>query len=216
MIHRTIKPGDLYVAIKGDVHDGHDFVGTALANGAAAALVSRSKRDALGSAAPLFVVDYGLAGAYCARAGRARTFFPAKIIAVHRLGRKNRNKGCAGRHPLCTGTDALFRRIIQQSLGRAADTGAISSIGTLWCFEIGMNHAGEITPLVGMVRPHIAIVTTIAPVHLEYFWNHRGHCRCESEIFSGVVEGGVAIINGDLPKQSGCASTPPTPVFAGF
>jgi UDP-N-acetylmuramoyl-tripeptide--D-alanyl-D-alanine ligase len=65
-------------------------------------------------------------------------------------------------------------------------------------FEIGMNHAGEITPLVAMVRPHIAIVTTVAPVHLEFFDSVDEIADAKAEIFSGVLPGGVAIINRDI------------------
>ena len=61
-----------------------------------------------------------------------------------------------------------------------------------------MNHAGEITPLVDMVRPHVAIVTNVAPVHLEYFANVEEIAKAKAEIFSGLVPGGVAIINRDI------------------
>jgi UDP-N-acetylmuramoyl-tripeptide--D-alanyl-D-alanine ligase len=64
-------------------------------------------------------------------------------------------------------------------------------------FEIGMNHAGEITPLVAMVRPHIAIITKIAPVHLEHFDSIDAIADAKAEIFSGLVEDGVAILNRD-------------------
>ncbi|MGL5734573.1 MAG: Mur ligase family protein, partial [Beijerinckiaceae bacterium] len=67
-------------------------------------------------------------------------------------------------------------------------------------FEIGMNHAGEITPLVDMVKPHIAIVTTIAPVHLAHFSSTDAIADAKAEIFSGVVKGGAVIINGDIPQ----------------
>jgi UDP-N-acetylmuramoyl-tripeptide--D-alanyl-D-alanine ligase len=67
-------------------------------------------------------------------------------------------------------------------------------------FEIGMNHKGEITPLTAMARPHVAIITTIAPVHLEYFGSVDEIADAKAEIFSGLVPGGVAILNRDLPQ----------------
>ena len=73
-------------------------------------------------------------------------------------------------------------------------------------FEIGMNHAGEITPLVGLVRPHVAFVTTIAPVHIEYFGSLEKIADAKAEIFSGVVSGGVAVLNHDAPQFSRLAS----------
>ena len=65
--------------------------------------------------------------------------------------------------------------------------------------EIGMNHAGEITPLTQMVRPHVAIVTTVAPVHLEFFPSVEAIADAKAEIFSGLEPGGVAILNRDNP-----------------
>ena len=71
---------------------------------------------------------------------------------------------------------------------------------TRFCIsEIGMNHAGEITPLTAMVRPHIAIITTVAPVHLEFFPSVEAIADAKAEIFSGLEPGGVAILNRDNP-----------------
>jgi UDP-N-acetylmuramoyl-tripeptide--D-alanyl-D-alanine ligase len=67
-------------------------------------------------------------------------------------------------------------------------------------YEIGMNHHGEITPLSAMVRPHVAIITTIAPVHLEYFESLNDVADAKAEIFSGLVQGGVAILNRDIAE----------------
>ena len=64
-------------------------------------------------------------------------------------------------------------------------------------FEIGMNHAGEITPLTKLVRPHVAIVTTIALVHLEFFKSVDAIADAKAEIFLGVAPGGAAVINRD-------------------
>ncbi len=67
-------------------------------------------------------------------------------------------------------------------------------------FEIGMNHAGEITPLVGLVRPHVALITTIAPVHIEYLGSIEAIADAKAEIFPGVEPGGVAVLNRDAPQ----------------
>jgi UDP-N-acetylmuramoyl-tripeptide--D-alanyl-D-alanine ligase len=73
-------------------------------------------------------------------------------------------------------------------------------------FEIGMNHPGEITPLVGMVRPHVAIVTTIAASHLGHFKSLDEIADAKAEIFSGIVPGGHAVINRDTPYFDRLAS----------
>jgi UDP-N-acetylmuramoyl-tripeptide--D-alanyl-D-alanine ligase len=67
-------------------------------------------------------------------------------------------------------------------------------------FEIGMNHAGEITPLVAMVRPHVALVTTIGPVHIEHLGSLEAIADAKAEIFSGLEPGGVAGLNRDAPQ----------------
>ncbi|MCB1508414.1 MAG: UDP-N-acetylmuramoylalanyl-D-glutamyl-2,6-diaminopimelate--D-alanyl-D-alanine ligase [Hyphomicrobiaceae bacterium] len=195
---RTLEPGDLFVAIRGDTHDGHAHVAAALEAGAAGALVDRAGLATLGAVAgPLYVVEETLAG-LCdlARAARARS--QGKIVAV---------TGSVGK----TGTKEALRTV----LSHAGETHASDkSYNNHWgvplslarlpkkaafgVFEIGMNHAGEITPLVALVRPHAAIVTTVQPVHLEFFDGLAGIAEAKAEIFSGLVEEGVAVINGDI------------------
>ncbi|AKR56349.1 hypothetical protein XM25_11185 [Devosia sp. H5989] len=191
---REIGPDALFVAIKGDRFDGHDFVGTALANGAMAALVSADKAGALEGA--LVVVPDALEGLRnLARAARARS--NARIVAV---------TGSAGK----TTTKEAIRTV----LGAAAPTHySIKSFNNHWgvplmlarmpreaqfgVFELGMNHAGEISPLTRLVRPHVAVVTTVAAAHLEFFDSIEGIARAKAEIFEGLEPGGVAVINAD-------------------
>ncbi|PZA09619.1 UDP-N-acetylmuramoylalanyl-D-glutamyl-2,6-diaminopimelate--D-alanyl-D-alanine ligase [Rhodopseudomonas palustris] len=195
---RTLAPGDAYFAIKGDVHDGHDFVAAALNAGAALAVVEKAQRDKFAADAPLLVVDDVLEG--LRRLGiAARSRLPAKVIAV---------TGSVGK----TSTKEGLRAV----LGAQAPTHAsVASFNNHWgvpltlarcpagvnyaVFEIGMNHAGEIEPLVKMVRPHIAIITTVEPVHLEFFSGIEGIADAKSEIFAGLEPGGIAVLNRDNP-----------------
>ena len=181
---RTIAPGEAYFAIKGDVHDGHDFVAAALKAGAALAVVEAAQRDKFASDAPLLVVDDVLAGLVdLARAARAR--LDAQVIAV---------TGSVGK----TSTKEALRRV----LGAQGPTHAsAASFNNHWgvplslarcpatvrfaIFEIGMNHAGEIEPLVRLVRPQIAIITTVEPVHLEFFAGIEAIADAKAEIFAG-------------------------------
>ena len=193
---RTIAPGDAYFAIKGDVHDGHAFVEAALKAGAALAVVSRDKRDQFAADAPLLVVEDVLQGLVdLAKASRAR--LGAKVIAV---------TGSVGK----TSTKEMLRQVLER---QGKTHASVASFNNHWgvplslarcpadtayaVFEIGMNHAGEITPLVGLVRPHIAIITTVEPVHLEFFKNVEAIADANAEIFSGVEPGGVAVLNRD-------------------
>jgi UDP-N-acetylmuramoyl-tripeptide--D-alanyl-D-alanine ligase len=193
---RTIAPGEAYFAIKGDVHDGHAFVAAALKAGAALAVVEAAQRDKFAPDAPLLVVDDVLAALVdLARAARAR--LNAQVIAV---------TGSVGK----TSTKEALRRV----LGAQGETHAsASSFNNHWgvplslarcpatvrfaIFEIGMNHAGEIVPLVGMVRPHIAVITTVEPVHLEFFAGIEAIADAKAEIFSGVEPGGAVVLNRD-------------------
>jgi UDP-N-acetylmuramoyl-tripeptide--D-alanyl-D-alanine ligase len=193
---RTIAAGEAYFAIKGDVHDGHDFVMAALQAGAALAVVSTAQRDKFPSDAPLLVVDDVLAGlVVLAHAARAR--LKAQVIAV---------TGSVGK----TSTKEALRRV----LGAQGETHAsAASFNNHWgvplslarcpadarfaIFEIGMNHAGEIEPLVKMVRPHVAIITTVEPVHLEFFAGIEAIADAKAEIFAGLEPGGAVVLNRD-------------------
>ncbi len=192
---RTMARGDAFFALT-DVRDGHDFVEAALQSGAGLAVVTRDKRAMFAADAPLLIVDDVLdALRDLARAARART--NAKIIAV---------TGSVGK----TGTKEALRLALSADGETHASAASYNNhwgvpLSLARCpadvkfavFEIGMNHAGEITPLVALVRPHVAIVTTVEPVHLEYFGSVEKIADAKAEIFSGLEPGGAAIINRD-------------------
>ena len=193
---RTIAKGEAYFAIKGDVHDGHAFVEAALKAGAGLAVVEAAQRENFPAAAPLLVVDDVLAGLVeLVHASRAR--LNAKIIAV---------TGSVGK----TSTKEALRRVLS---AQGETHASVASFNNHWgvplslarcpastrfaVFEIGMNHAGEITPLVKMVRPHVAIITTIEPVHLEFFAGIEAIADAKAEIFSGLEPDGAVVLNRD-------------------
>ncbi len=193
---RTLQSGDLFVALR-DQRDGHAFVTKAFEAGAAAALVSEDYEPHAHDG-PLIRVRDTLAGLEAiGRAARARLAPDARVIAV---------TGSAGK----TGTKDMLRAALSRV---GATHAADKSFNNHWgvpltlarmpaetrfgIFEIGMNHAGEITPLVRMVRPHVAIVTTVEPVHLAQFPSVEAIAEAKAEIFLGLEPGGVAIINRD-------------------
>jgi UDP-N-acetylmuramoyl-tripeptide--D-alanyl-D-alanine ligase len=191
---RSIGNGEGFFAVQGDSRDGHEFVEAALKAGAGAAVVARGKPFAAG--APLLIVDDVLEGLRdLARAARART--AAKVTAV---------TGSVGK----TGTKEALRLALTPDGETHASAASYNNhwgvpLSLARCpasakyavFEIGMNHAGEITPLVKMVRPHLAIVTAIEPVHLEYFGSLEKIADAKAEIFSGIEPDGAAILNRD-------------------
>jgi UDP-N-acetylmuramoyl-tripeptide--D-alanyl-D-alanine ligase len=192
---RTIKPGDLFVAIKGEARDGHEFVAKALAQGAAGAIVDHAVAGAQGTLITFSDTLKGLEKLGAAARDRA----PAKRIAVTgsvgKTGTKEALKVALGASGATHASEASYNNLwgVPLTLARMpADT-------RYGVFEIGMNHSGEITPLSRQVKPHAAIITTVEPVHLEFFDGVEEIAEAKAEIFAGLERGGAAILNLDNP-----------------
>jgi UDP-N-acetylmuramoyl-tripeptide--D-alanyl-D-alanine ligase len=194
---REIGPRDLFFALKGEQSDGHRFIETAFANGAAGAIVSEPA-----GGPHICVPDTMRALEQLGIAARDRV--DAKIIGV---------TGSAGK----TGTkEALFAALNRASFGKAhrsvksynnhvgvpLSLSRMPSDAQYGVFEMGMNHAGELSALTQFVRPHVAIITTIAPAHIEFFKDESGIADAKGEIFEGLVAGGTAIIPADSPHYA--------------
>jgi UDP-N-acetylmuramoyl-tripeptide--D-alanyl-D-alanine ligase len=200
---RSIAPGEAFFAIQGEYRDGHDFVAAALKAGAGIAVIAADRRGALrtheNADAPFLIVPDVLAGLRdLAGAARART--NAKVIGV---------TGSVGK----TGTKEALRLALA---GSGETHASVASYNNHWgvplslarcpagaryaVFEMGMNHPGEIAPLTRLVRPHVAIVTTVEPVHLEFFGSLEAIADAKAEIFLGLEAGGTAVINRDNPQ----------------
>ena len=192
---RTLQPGEIFVALK-DVRDGHDFVKNAFGAGAAVALVSRAPSDTPDNA-PLLVVEDTLKGLEAlAAAARDRCF--GKLIAVTGSAGKTSTKEQLRALLAPSGKVHAADRSFNNHLGVPLTLAALPADTDFGVFEIGMNHAGEITPLSRLVRPHIAIVTTVAAAHLEFFQSVEEIAEAKAEIFAGVRRNGTAI----LPKDN--------------
>lgn len=190
---REVRPGDLFVALKG-VRDGHDFVAQAFAAGAVAALTERPVE------------------------GGALVIVPDTLKGLEALGAYARDRAPEVRRGAVTGS--VGKTSVTQAIraGLALAGPAHSSVKSFnnhigvpltlarmhretqrAVFEIGMNHPGEIAPLSRMVQPHAACITNVGPVHIEAFADGEAGVAAEkAEIFKGLGPGGVAIINGDL------------------
>lgn len=193
---RTLELGELFVALKGDNSDGHAHVVDAIAKGACAAMVSE-RVDGVAEDALLIVDDTLDALNALGRAARARTH--AKIAAI---------TGSVGK----TSTKDALRTIFEAQGRTHASVASYNNhwgvpltlarmpTDTQWAiFEIGMNHPGEIVPLVKAVQPHVALVTTVESAHMAQFESVEQIADAKGEIFQGVVAGGTAIINFDNP-----------------
>jgi UDP-N-acetylmuramoyl-tripeptide--D-alanyl-D-alanine ligase len=192
---REIAPEALFVAIKGDSLDGHDFVEAALAAGATAALVSEDRyRTHPGE--KLIVVPDPLEGLRAlGRAARARS--KALIVAVTGSAGKTTTKEAIRSVLAAAGQTHYSIKSFNNHWGVPLMLARLPREAQFGVFEIGMNHAGEITPLVQLVRPHIAVITTVAAAHLEFFPSISDIARAKAEIFEGLEEGGTVILNAD-------------------
>lgn len=190
---RTVAKGDLFVALKGPSFDGHDYVADALAKGAAAAVVAR--RPAGCEDAPLLIVeDTDDALSHLARAARRRT--RAKIAAVTGSVGKTGTKEALATALSGQGKTTHSPGNLNNQWGLPLSLARLPADAAYGVFELGMNHAGEIAQLTRLAQPDVAIITTIAPVHLEYFNSTFEIAEAKAEIFEGM-SGGTAILNRD-------------------
>jgi len=188
---RTVEKGDLFIALKGENFDGHDFVKLALEKGASAAMVSRN----IGKDFPLLIVPEVSEGLWSlGAASRKRT--GAKIIGV---------TGSVGK----TGTKEMLKLALStfgetyatvgnlnNHFGAPLSLARMSKSAEYGVFELGMNHAGEIARLTNLIKPDVAIITTVEAVHLEFFTDISAIADAKSEIFLGM-ENGIAVLNVD-------------------
>jgi UDP-N-acetylmuramoyl-tripeptide--D-alanyl-D-alanine ligase len=192
---REIGKGDLFFALKGEATDGHLFIDKAFANGAAGAIVSEPV------AYPHILVEDTFV-ALNALGAASRDRMPGKVVGV---------TGSAGK----TGTkEALYAALDRSSRGKAHRSvksynnhvGVPLSLARMprdtqfGVFEMGMNHPGELRELTRLVRPHAAIVTTIAPAHIEFFKDESEIADAKAEIFESLMPGGAAIVPADSPQ----------------
>jgi UDP-N-acetylmuramoyl-tripeptide--D-alanyl-D-alanine ligase len=164
---RSLEAGDLFVALQGPTFDGHDFVASALQRGAAGALIHRRPANLPAGAPVVEVADTMKALENLGRAARART--EAKVAAVTgSVGKTSTKEALRSVLSLFALTFASAGNLNNQ-WGAPLSLSRMPRESRYGVFELGMNHAGEISPLSQMVRPHVAIITTVEPVHIEFF-----------------------------------------------
>lgn len=192
---RTLEPGDLFVALKGEARDGHDFVAGALRKGAAGALVASMPQERPANPTLVTVEDTDAALTALGQAGRARA--AARVIAV---------TGSVGK---TSSKEALRHVLAAQGPTHAAAASHNNRIGVpltlarlppdaAWCVaEIGTNHPGEVAPLARLAQPHVALITTVEPVHIGFFASEEAIADEKAAVMDGLVPGGVAVLNRD-------------------
>ena len=197
---RAITAGDLFVALAGPNHDGHDYVAAALAGGAAAALVHRTPAG-LPADAPLLLVGDTLDG-LSALGAAARTRSAARIIAVTGSVGKTSTKEMLKLALEAAGPTHASAGSFNNHWGVPLSLARMPAASRFGVFELGMNHPGEITPLTRLVRPHVAVITAVETVHMEFFASTAAIAEAKAEIFLGVEPGGAAILPRDNPHYA--------------
>jgi UDP-N-acetylmuramoyl-tripeptide--D-alanyl-D-alanine ligase len=193
---REVGSGDLFIALSGDQTDGHRFVDGAVARGAAGAIVTQPV------AGPhILVTDSAAALEQLGTAARART--AARIVGVTgSVGKTSTKEALAAALARIPGT-AVHRSVksYNNHVGVPLSLARMPADSDYGVFEMGMNHSGEIAALTRMVRPHVALITAIAPAHIENFSGIDGIADAKGEIFEGLEPGGIAIIPFDCPQR---------------
>ena len=199
---REVGRGDLFLALKGEATDGHRFIPQAFAQGAAGAVVST-----LCEAPHVLVADTIAALDALGCAARART--DATVIGVTGSVGKT-----SAKEALYAALDRAFPGEVHRSVKSYNNhTGVPLSLARMprdsrfAVFEMGMNHAGEIAALTRLVRPHVAMITAVAPVHIEFFDSEAGIADAKAEIFEGLEPGGTAVIPFDSIHRDRLAET---------
>jgi UDP-N-acetylmuramoyl-tripeptide--D-alanyl-D-alanine ligase len=194
---RTLVLGEAFFAITGDARDGHEFVDGALRMGRPCG--GQAETCALPKLAPLLVVKDALEGLRdLARAARVRT--KAKVIGITGSVGKTSTKEALRLALSAQGETHASAASYNNHWGVPLSLARCSADAKFAVFEMGMNHAGEIEPLTKLVRPQVAIITTIEPVHLEFFPSIEGIADAKAEIFLGLESGGAAVLNRDNPQ----------------
>jgi UDP-N-acetylmuramoyl-tripeptide--D-alanyl-D-alanine ligase len=194
---RKSAPGALFFALKGERADGHEYVKEVLAKGAAGALVSRVP-SGLDANAPLVVAkDVQQALGDLAIAARERTH--AKIIAVTGSVGKTGTKEAIRTALAAVGQVYATQGNLNNHIGLPLSLANLPAQADYGVFELGMNHAGELSQLTRIARPDIAIITNVEAVHLEFFSGVEAIADAKAEIMEGLQEGGTLILNHDNP-----------------
>lgn len=195
---RTLIKGDIFVALSAH-RDGHEFVAQAFEKGAAAALVSRIPKGMEG--APLLLVSDVLQGLEAlGSAARARS--KARVIAITGSVGKTGSKEMLRVALAGQGHIHVAEKSYNNHEGVPLTLARMPKDTDIAVIEIGMNHPGEIAPLAKMARPHVALITTVAPVHLAAFENVDEIAVEKAEIFKGLEPNGLAILNADIETYS--------------
>lgn len=189
---RTLQPGQLYVALRGERVDGHAFVEQAMARGATAAVVETE------CAVPLPLLNVkGTRAALLAMARGHRNRLPTRIVLVTGSVGKTTVKELAADVLSMSGPTARTRGNFNNDIGLPLSLLAVEESARYGVFEVGMNHAGELAPLAELLRPEVGIITAIGPVHIEHFPSVEAIAVEKASVLPWVQTEGFSILQAD-------------------
>ncbi|HPD60676.1 MAG TPA: UDP-N-acetylmuramoyl-tripeptide--D-alanyl-D-alanine ligase [Thermodesulfobacteriota bacterium] len=197
---RTIKPGEIFLALKGDTFDGHDFISEAIGKGALGVVV-QSGRSVAQTKKDLIIIEvkdtlYALGDC----AAQYRRLYDIPIVAVTGSNGKTTTK------EMIAAVLSNKRRVLKNQgnlnnlIGLPLSLLKLSSAHDVGVFELGMNRRGEIARLVDIAHPTVGIVTNVGPVHLEYLKTIEEVAEAKGELFQNLSPEATAIINQDDPR----------------
>jgi UDP-N-acetylmuramoyl-tripeptide--D-alanyl-D-alanine ligase len=193
---RTVQPGELFFAVKGERLDGHDFVAQAFERGAAAAVVLRDQIHRYPAAAPLIPVDDTLAALQTLAACVRRKWGKPVVGITGSAGKTTTKEAIA--HILATRYSVLKSEgNFNNHFGLPLMLLKLQPEHEMAVIEMGMSHAGEITALAKIAQPDFGVVTNVAPVHLEFFDSIAGIARAKYELIASLPHSGTAVLNSD-------------------
>ncbi len=194
---RKVNTGDLFIALKGEHVDGHDYLETARLAGAAAAIVTTQQQDVL----PQLVVE-NVVEALGRLAKYWREQCNTNVIAITGSNGKTTLKEMVASILRQCGSVIATEGNLNNELGVPLTLSRLASETDYAVIEMGANHSGEIARLVDMAKPHISVINNVAAAHLEGFSSIDGVAKAKAEILLGLADDGIGVINADMSYLS--------------
>jgi len=207
---RTLAKSALFVAVRGPVHDAHDYLDRALEAGAAGLLVERG-RSAPTGAPPWIAADDSTHALGALAAGHRRSFHGPLVAVTGSNGKTTTKEMCA----------AILERIgpclrnrgnLNNQYGLPLTLLERTPEHVVAVVEIGMNHRGEIAPLAEIARPDVGVITNVGTAHLEHLGSQDEIAAEKGDLLAALPEDGVAVVNADDPRALGQAARTPARV----
>ncbi|MGQ9633350.1 MAG: UDP-N-acetylmuramoyl-tripeptide--D-alanyl-D-alanine ligase [Bryobacteraceae bacterium] len=205
---RTLQPGDLFFALRGERHDGHEFLEDAFRRGAVAAVVDRPVE----APGPLLRVEEVLK-ALQSLAAWARRQWGGQLIAITGSAGKTTTKEIAAALLAAVKRTAKSEGNLNNHIGVPLSLLRLPDDTEVAVVEMGMNHAGEIRRLAAIARPDVGLVTNIGSAHLGFFHSVEEVALAKRELIESLPAGGVAVLNADDPRVIGFRQIHPGPVL---